>query len=240
MGARTADGVAPRRSKARAYLVLARPSNLPTIWTNVAAAYIVAGAPMDSFPVAAAAVSLLYCAGMFFNDVADARFDAVARADRPIVSGEVSRPEAAIVGGFLMVDALVLLALLPSPALAMAWSFALIAAILFYDFNHKGKWYGPLVMGLCRALVYAVAAAGAVGVASADVMIAAAVMWLYVIALTQAAKTTGRGYLVPWLIAGICIVDAIMIALAGAPLAAAVAAGGFVATLLLQRIVPGT
>lgn len=240
MGAQSPDGIVARRSKARAYLLLARPSNLPTVWTNVAAAFIVGGAPPDAFPAAAVAVSLFYCAGMFFNDVADAGFDAAARSDRPIVRDEVSRAEAVIVGGFLMLGGLLLLTLLPYPAPAMAWSLALIAAILYYDFNHKGKAYGPLVMGLCRALVYGVAAAGAVGMVGTDVMAAAAVMWLYVIALTQVAKTTGRGYLVPWLIAGICIVDAIVILMAGAPILAALAAAGFPLTLALQRIVPGT
>lgn len=241
MGARTADGVAPRRSKARAYLLLARPSNLPTVWTNVAAAYVVAGAPLGSFAAAAAAVSLLYCAGMFFNDVADARFDARTRPDRPIVSGEVSRAEAAVVGSFLMLGGIVLLVLLPFAALSQAWSVALIAAILVYDFNHKDKWYGPVVMGLCRALVYAVAAAGAVGVISGDVASAAGVMWLYVVALTQVAKTSRRGDLVPWLIAGICLVDALVIlAVTGGADVALLAAAGFPLTLALQRVVPGT
>lgn len=240
MGAQSPDGIVARRSKARAYLLLARPSNLPTVWTNVAAAEVVAGAPIDSFPVTAVAVSLFYCAGMFFNDVADARFDAVARSDRPIVRDEVSRTEAAIVGGVLMLGGLLLVTLLPYPALAVAWSLALIAAILFYDFNHKGKSYGPIVMGWCRALVYAVAAAGAVGIVSATVMVAAAVMWLYVIALTQVAKTTGRGYLVPWMLAGICIVDGIMITIAGAPVGLTIGVAGFLLTLALQRVVPGT
>ena len=240
MGARTVDGIAPRRSKGRAYLLLARPSNLPTVWTNVAAAGVVAGAPTDSFLVTAGAVSLFYCAGMMFNDVADARFDALARSDRPIVRDEVSRTAAASVAGLLMLGGLLLLTLQPHPAPALAWSLGLVAAILFYDFNHKGKSYGPIVMGLCRALVYAVTAAGAVGVVSAAVMSAAAVMWLYVIALTQVAKTSGRGDLVPWMLAGICLVDALMILVAGWPVGALLAAAGFPLTLLLQRVVSGT
>jgi hypothetical protein len=61
------------------------------------------------------------------------------------------------------------------------------------------------------------------------------------VALTVVAKTAGKGSLVPWLLAGICIVDAIMIGgAAGSLQLAAAAAAGFVLTLALQRVVPGT
>ena len=60
-----------RRSRLRAYLLLARVSNLPTVWTNVLAAYVIAEAPLTSMPTAMLALSLFYTAGMFLNDVAD-------------------------------------------------------------------------------------------------------------------------------------------------------------------------
>ena len=114
------------------------------------------------------------------------------------------------------------------------------AAIVVYDFSHKGQSFGPVIMGLCRALVYTTIASGVIGYVPTPIVIAAIAMWAYVIGLTQIAKIPGRGHLVPWLIAGICLVDAIMIAIAGAPAIAVVAASGFVLTLLFQRVVPGT
>ena len=75
---------------------------------------------------------------------------------------------------------------------------------------------------------------------SAPVVVAAIVMWIYIIALTWVAKTAGLGRAVPLLLAGICIVDAMMIALAGEPQLALVAASGLVLTLAFQRVVPGT
>ena len=230
----------PKRSRARAYLLLARVSNLPTVWTNVLAAYVIAGAPLTSLPTAMLVLSLFYTAGMFLNDVADVRFDKVSRPDRPIPAGDVSRIEALLASVALLALGGYCLVFQPRLGLAVDLSGILIATIVFYNLSHKGKWYGPILMGACRALVYAVAAASAVGEVSPAVTAAAAVMWAYVIALTQVAKTSGRGNLVPWLIAGICLVDAAMIAIAGAPLLAAVAATGFVATLALQRVVPGT
>lgn len=232
--------VAPRRTRARSYLLLARISNLPTVWTNVLAAVIVAGAPASAVMPAIVAVSLFYSGGMFLNDAFDAEFDRRVRADRPVPAGDVSRIEAFVAGGVLLAAGEGLLWWTPHARPSMAWGLALAAAITFYDFRHKGQSFGPVVMGLCRALVYCVAASGAVGWLSLPVVMAAIVMWLYVIALTWVARNAGLGYAVPWLLAGICLVDAAMIAAVGAPSLALVAAAGFPATLALQRVVPGT
>lgn len=229
-----------RRSRLRSYLLLARISNLPTVWTNVLAALLVAGGPLQSFVPAAAAMSLFYMGGMFLNDAFDAPFDAAHREDRPIPAGEVSRTEVFAVGFALLLAGEMLLARLPHPVPALAWGLALAAAITFYDFRHKGRWFGPVVMGLCRALIYCIAAAGATGAVGVPVVIAAVVMGSYIIALTVVAKTAGLGDAVAWLLAGICLVDAAMIAYAGDASHAMIAATGFVLTLLLQKVVPGT
>ena len=231
---------AGRRSRPRAYLLLSRLSNLPTVWTNVLAAFVLAQAPRESLPASIAAASLFYVGGMFLNDAFDASFDATARGDRPIPNGDVSRREVFAGGIVLLLAGELLLALQPYPTAALRWGAALAAAIVFYDYRHKGNAYGPVIMGACRALVYCTAAAGATGIITMPVAIAAVVMWLYIIALTVMAKTSGKGYLVPWLLAGICIVDAMMIAAVGAPLLAALAAVGFILTLAFQRVVPGT
>jgi 4-hydroxybenzoate polyprenyltransferase len=224
----------------RAYLLLARVSNLPTVWKNVLAAYVVAGASRESLAVASIALSLFYVAGMFLNDAFDAAFDAAVRADRPIPAGDVSRTEVFAVGAALMAAGALLLAWLPYRLPALMWGAALGAAILFYDYQHKGRSFGPVVMGACRALVYATAAAGATGRVSAAVATSAVVMWIYIIVLTRVAKTPGYVSTVPYLLAGICVVDAAMIAAAGAPQLAMVAATGYITTLAFQRVVPGT
>ena len=235
-----AEATVGRRSRPRAYLLLSRVSNLPTVWTNVLAAYVLAGASLQSLPIALVATSLFYVGGMFLNDAFDAPFDARARVDRPIPSGDVSRTEVFAVGLALLLAGELLLALLPHALPAMLWGIGLAAAILFYDFRHKGTAYGPVVMGACRALVYCTVAAGAIGVVTTAVAIAAAVMWLYVIGLTWVAKAANLGYAVPWMLAGICLVDALIILWMGEPQLALIAAIGFPATLAFQRIVPGT
>jgi 4-hydroxybenzoate polyprenyltransferase len=244
-----AKASAGKRSRPRSYLLLARVSNLPTVWTNVLAAYVgaIAGRvsivdyiPEPSLPAALVSMSLFYMAGMFLNDVCDAPHDARARSDRPIPNGDVSRGEALTIALALMAAAEAILLPQPYGMRALPWSVALIAAITVYDFSHKGKWYGPIVMGLCRALVYCVVASSATGTVATAVLIAAVVMWLYVIALTWVAKAANLGYAVPWMLAGICLVDAAMIWWMGYPRLSIVAAVGFPLTLAFQRVVPGT
>lgn len=228
------------RSRPRAYLLLSRISNLPTVWTNVLAAHVIANAAFDAMPIALLSMSVFYTGGMFLNDAFDAPFDAQVRPDRPIPNGDVSRREVFAIGFALLLAGEVLLAFVTCPVSAMLWGAALAVAIVFYDYRHKGQWYGPVMMGACRALIYCAAAAGAIGVVPAAAVIAALVMWLYIVALTIVARTSGKGYLVPWLLAGICIIDAIIIASLGFPGWAVVAAAGFILTLLFQRVVPGT
>jgi 4-hydroxybenzoate polyprenyltransferase len=230
-----------RRVRWRDYLLLARVSNLPTVWTNVAAGLAAGRAPFDAGVVPAVSASLFYVGGMFLNDAFDAPFDAVARPDRPIPSGRVSRREAFAAGAALLVAGDLILLAAPNARPAAGAGAVLAAAIVFYDARHKNRWYGPAVMGLCRALVYVLAAAATATVAPA-VLVAAGVIWLYVVALTAASKRAGpaASELVPWLLAAISLVDAAIIAFFGFPAVAAAAVVAFGATLALQRVIPGT
>ena len=84
----------PRRSRVRAYFLLSRVSNLPTIWSNVLAGTVVSGAGPErrSLIVVASGVSLLYTAGMLLNDAFDMKWDAEHRPDRPLPAGDAITP----------------------------------------------------------------------------------------------------------------------------------------------------
>jgi 4-hydroxybenzoate polyprenyltransferase len=213
------------------------------VWSNViagtVAATLVLDAPLRILLWPAVAASLFYTAGMFLNDAFDAPFDRHSRPERPIPRGDVAVREAAAVGGILLVAAIVMLS---SNILALGLGLVLAAAIVFYDYRHKGSATAPLVMGACRGLVYLIAASWA-GALSGAAFTGAVVMVLYVAALTVVAKRAGANarWLVPALIAGISLVDALFIVLVS-PTAfrlALVAALGFPLTLVLQRWVPG-
>jgi 4-hydroxybenzoate polyprenyltransferase len=242
MGEGAARRLTVRRSRPHAYVLLARFSNLPTIWTNVLAGTLISGAAFVKTDVSrlCLAISLLYTAGMFLNDAFDREFDARVRPDRPIPAGEVTAGEAFSIGWLLLAAGLLVIAVQGTRA-SCAWASLLAAAIVLYNYRHKHNPFGPIVMGVCRGLVYVVAAAAAATVTPA-VAVAAVALAAYVITLTWIAKRVGAsaGWLIPILIAGISIVDAVVVAASGGGPLVWVAMAGFPATLLLQRVVPGT
>src|SRR6202049_4733015 len=142
-------------------LKLARVSNLPTVWTNVLAGTVLAGAAADDRRVAlvALAMSLLYVGGMYLNDYFDRSIDARERPTRPIPAGDISASVVAIIG-FALLGAGVALVALAGVVATIVW-LALAFTIVVYDALHKANPVAPLVVGVCRALVYAGAAAAA-------------------------------------------------------------------------------
>jgi 4-hydroxybenzoate polyprenyltransferase len=235
------------RSRTRAYLLLARVSNLPTVWTNVIAGAALAGVAMHTPLVTgvALAVSCWYAAGMWMNDACDASIDAVQRSDRPIPNGDVTRREVWIGTVLLTLAGVVILFAAHADRAAWPWVALLAAAISYYDVRHKGDPFGPAAMGLCRGLIYVISASALGQSRALPVWIGALVLIIYVLSLTWVGKTLGprAGSVMPWLIAGISLVDAVLI-LTMAPMPAVwwalAAIAGFFVTLAGQRVVPGT
>ena len=153
-------------AKVRAWLVLTRGSNLPTVWSNLFAGWLLGYVYTDRFPWAFTllgsllglliGVSLIYVGGMILNDAFDARWDAERRSARPIPAGLVTVRAAFVVGflclasgaWFTVVSSLTDHRLVTSVLVAL-----LIGGVLVYDRWHKGVSWAPAVMGLCRALL---------------------------------------------------------------------------------------
>jgi UbiA prenyltransferase family len=171
----------------RTALKLGRVSNLPTVWSNVIAAMTLAGgAPTRVLLSAAAAMSLLYVGGMYLNDAFDREIDARERPIRPIPAGEASTT-AVFANGFAVLSAGVLLLAVFGFASGVA-GLVLATTIVLYDWHHKGNPLGPVLMGLCRALVYVGAAAVLGASLQAPVLVGAGTLLLYVAGLTLVAK----------------------------------------------------
>lgn len=169
-------------------LRLGRVSNLPTVWTNVLAATALAGGNPWAGRTAATvlAMTLFYVGGMYLNDAFDREVDARERPSRPIPAGEISSGAVFIAGFGMVGSGVVLMSLFGlGPGLA---GLALAGAVVAYDVRHKGNPVSPLVMGLCRALVYVGAALVASRTASPEVLIGALALAAHVIGLTYAAK----------------------------------------------------
>jgi 4-hydroxybenzoate polyprenyltransferase len=169
-------------------LRLGRVSNIPTVWTNVLAGIVLAGAVEPSWPsgLVLLAASLYYLGGMFLNDYFDRAIDASERPERPIPAGEISATTVAKIGCGLLFAGSV--ALLPVGPLAVAIGLLLSGAIVGYDLHHKSNQGAPVLMGGCRALVYCIAAAAAVGGVSTTVVIAAVALLAFVAGVTYAAR----------------------------------------------------
>jgi len=207
-------------------LRLGRVSNLPTVWTNVLAGIVLTMVPL-SFGATVAlmlALSLFYVAGMFLNDAFDADFDRMHRPGRPIPSGEIAASTVFGIGGALLCAGLCLLlafgyaAPLGTGPRGFEAGLALSAAILVYDIWHKGNPIGPLVMGLCRVLVYVTAALAVAGALSGDLLLAAGVALSYLIGLTYVAKQEDLkqpGHLWPLLFLAAPFIYGLRIAAAG-------------------------
>jgi hypothetical protein len=177
-------------------LRLGRVSNLPTVWTNVCAGVVLSGAAATAqlTLLLFVSLSLFYVAGMFLNDAFDQRFDRREQPYRPIPAGEATSAMVFAYGFGLLALGLIILFVV---GYAMPGGFgwrapaagALLAAIIvLYDAWHKANPIGPLIMGLCRLLVYVIAGLAAAGALPEPLLLAAVVSLCYLVGLTYAAK----------------------------------------------------
>ena len=169
-------------------LRLGRVSNLPTVWTNALAGVALSGGVLSAGNLVPLLIglSLLYVAGMYLNDAFDAEIDARERAGRPIPQGAASRGAVFGLGfGMLIAGVLCLATLGRTVALT---AMLLAAAIVLYDWLHKRTPFAPLLMALCRALIYPAAAAAAYGAFGQPLLLGAIGLFCYIAGLTYAAK----------------------------------------------------
>ena len=180
----------------RVALKLGRISNLPTVWTNTLAGVVLAGGATGDarVPWLMLALSLCYVAGMFLNDAFDRKFDARHRPERPIPAGEVTATTVFRVGFGMLAAGIALLAWVGygfpegtgwRPAVA---GLTLGITIVFYDWNHKENRLSPIVMGLCRVLVYISAAYAFAVDPPGRVFLMGFLLLCYLIGLTYVAK----------------------------------------------------
>lgn len=152
-------GLAPTAGRVRAWLEVARISNAPTVISNIIAGAALVTASGSPRPVAllSLAAVLFYTAGMMLNDVLDADIDRAERPTRPIPSGRVGRAEAALVAILFLAGGLLLCREVSSRAFDAA--IVLVGAVLLYNVIHARTVLSVFVMGLCRGMLYLLAAA---------------------------------------------------------------------------------
>ncbi|MBI4660060.1 MAG: UbiA family prenyltransferase [Verrucomicrobia bacterium] len=186
-------------SQLRTLLVLGRVSNVPTVWSNCLAGWLLGGAgtgPVE-FLCLCAGATCLYIGGMFLNDAFDEAFDRQHRKERPIPSGAIRSEQVWLWGFAWLIGGAIFLTLLGMTTGLLA--MFLIAAIILYDAIHKIITFSPVLMANCRFLLYLVAAsAGGGGVAGLAIWSGFALA-AYIIGLSYLArKESVRGPLRYW------------------------------------------
>jgi len=184
-----------------AALQLGRVSNLPTVWTNTLAGVVLAGGSVGDMrtPLLMLALSLCYEAGMFLNDAFDRGFDARNRPERPIPAGQVAATTVFVAGFGMLAAGIAVLAWVGyCTAGGTTWrpiaaGLALGGAIVFYDWYHKSNPLSPVVMGLCRMLVYVTAGYALTASPPDRVFVAGLLLLSYLVGLTYAAKQEHLG-----------------------------------------------
>ena len=176
----------------RAYLALLRPPNVVTAIADVLAGYAVAGlGNLPALPWLIAATACLYAGGVVLNDFFDRDLDALERPERPIPSGAVSPARAAVLGGALL-SAGVAAASRATPA-AAALGTAIAALVVLYDvWGKRHAVFGPVNMGLCRALNLLLGIA-AVPAALVSWWPLAILPFVYIAAVTTVSRAEVRG-----------------------------------------------
>jgi 4-hydroxybenzoate polyprenyltransferase len=227
-------------------LRLGRVSNVPTVWTNVLAGLALAGAGLGPGRVTllGTAVSLFYVGGMYLNDAFDRKWDALHRPERPIPAGHV-RAATVFTAGFGMLGAGMSLVAFGLPTLApLVAGLLLVGLIVLYDLHHKGNPASPVIMALCRVGVYALAVTSVTYPPPRAFYLGSGALFAYLVFLsTLARKETLHPKLpkmIGTLIAGIALLDAVILLVTGHALAAGLAVGCFYLTRSMQRAVPGS
>ena len=163
----------------KSWLELFRISNLPTVWTNIAAGAAIGCMviPRDAFTyvtvvaiiLAILAGTCLYSGGMVLNDVFDIDTDRKERPDRPIPSGRIPEQSAGLVGWGLLLAGIGFAGfsgmggiLLPVVALVIA-----VLSVLYNGLHERTAW-AIAALALCRALLYPLGALACAGIQAFD------------------------------------------------------------------------
>lgn len=230
----------------KGYLRICRISNLPSVWTNVLCAVVLAVGEFSwrAYLPAALGLSCHYLAGMCLNDVRDAAYDSLHRPSRPIPSGAVSPRGAWVL--LILLFAAGTLTLLGAPFRQGFYAaFLLIILIVWYNFDHKRNPFSVLLMAACRFMVFAVASLAATGGMSVVVILAGGIQFSYIVCLSLVARyensrTTSFSFpVIPFMLAGISLLDGVMLAVSAQPRWLLVGIGGALPMLAGQKYFRG-
>jgi len=176
----------------RTLLVLGRASNLPTVWSNCLAGWLLGGGgTVWILVVICLGATCLYIGGMFLNDAFDVEFDREYRRERPIPSEQITLKEVWRWGFAWLGAGMVILVLLGKSTGVFAT--ILLVCIVLYDAIHKVIAFSPILMSACRFFLYVLAASAARQGVSGLAVWAGIALAAYIIGLSYLARHESTG-----------------------------------------------
>jgi len=176
----------------RTLLTLGRVSNVPTVWSNCLAGWLLTGAPLDgSFALLCLGATCVYVGGMYLNDAFDAPYDQQHRPERPIPSGAI-RVEAVWGWGFAWLG-IGVACLCLFGKVTMILGLLLALSVLIYDAVHKVFAFSPVLMAGCRFFLVLTAASIPRDAVEGLAVWSALVLGCYIIGLSCLAKRESAG-----------------------------------------------
>mgnify|MGYP001266462593 CR=1 FL=1 len=182
-------------SKIQTFLLLGRVSNLPSVWTNVIAAFCLVTVynfgnweyknTIQLLPILLGA-SLLYMSGCILNDAKDASFDQKHRTDRPIPQGKISVSTTYLLGFLTLLAGFSLLTTICQANFIAVG--ALCSCLLIYTWLHKFTPFSVLFMGGCRTFLWVVAGSCYQVSVSHITVLPGILLGLYIIGLSLLAR----------------------------------------------------
>jgi 4-hydroxybenzoate polyprenyltransferase len=182
----------------RTLLVLGRVSNIPTVWSNCLAGWLISGGgSLGALLLVCGGATALYIGGMYLNDAFDVEFDRLNRRERPIPSGTISVGDVWGYGLSWIGLGLVLVYFFSTTTFALA--VGLVFCIVLYDAVHKAIAFSPVIMAMCRLFLFLMAASvGRDGVNGLAVWTAFALAF-YIVGLSYVARSEStRGPIRYW------------------------------------------
>jgi 4-hydroxybenzoate polyprenyltransferase len=199
-----------RTGKLHALLSTARVANIPSVvsnvWLGVAIGMISTSLDADNpaFQAVRAGEAcrlalagiFLYVSGNFFNDWMDRAWDAVNRPERALPAGIFKAPVYLVVAVLFVMLGVAVAASVNLPAAVFA--VMIVACVAIYTWIHKKTVWSVIPMGLCRALLPVMGAAGMSGesgglaVSSALVplaLCAGSALFCYIVGLSLSARS---------------------------------------------------
>ena len=185
-------------AKLRTLLILGRVSNLPTVWSNCLAGWLLGGGgDWNRFGLLCFGATCVYLGGMYLNDAFDTQFDQQHRRERPIPSGAISAATVWRLGFLWLAAGLTALFFLGITTAALAVCLSL--SVLIYDAIHKIFAFSPVLMASCRFFLYLVAATATGNDFIGLPVWSALVLAAYIVGLSHLAKMESlRGALRFW------------------------------------------